>query len=52
MRRRGTGYTDATIRTMMSSHMRAEATGAGVAGYADLSRIDRATYRLTNWEPT
>lgn len=36
MRRRGTGYAEGTIRTMISAHTCAESTGPGVAGYADL----------------
>lgn len=47
----GTPYADATIRTMISSHLCAGATGAGVAGYADFSRLDRGVYRLTSWNP-
>ncbi|MGY1810651.1 hypothetical protein ACI8AF_25055 [Blastococcus sp. SYSU D00669] len=47
MRRRGTGYADTTIRTMMGAHLCAEANGDGVAGYADLTRVGRGLYRLT-----
>lgn len=47
MRRRGTGYAEATIRTMISAHLCAEATGDGVASYADLTRVGRGLYRLT-----
>lgn len=46
MRRRGTGYADSTIRTMIASHLCAAATGPGVAGYADLHRTGRGLYRL------
>jgi hypothetical protein len=41
MHRRGTTYSDTTIRTMISAHLCAEATGDGVAGYTDLSRVGR-----------
>lgn len=51
MHRRGTGYSDTTIRTMMSAHLCADATGDGVAGYIDLTRIDRGLYALTDWQP-
>jgi hypothetical protein len=47
MRRRGTGYAERTIRTMISAHMCAEAAGAGVSDYADLTRVDRGLYRFT-----
>ncbi|MGN6243871.1 MAG: DUF7669 domain-containing protein [Motilibacteraceae bacterium] len=47
MRRRGTGYAPTTIRTMMTAHLRANADGAGTAGYSDLARVGRGTYRLT-----
>jgi hypothetical protein len=46
MHRRGTGYADSTIRTMISSHMCADAHGPGISEYNDLERIDRGTYRL------
>ena len=45
MRRRGTGYAEATVRTMISAHLCAESTGDGVAGYADLTRVGRGLYR-------
>ena len=48
MRRRGTGYAESTIRSMISAHLCAEATGPGVAGYADLTRVGHGLYRLTN----
>jgi hypothetical protein len=48
MRRRGTRYADATIRTMMSSHLCAESLGNGIAGHADLRRVGRGTYRLAS----
>src|SRR5665647_590061 len=41
MHRLRTGYADATIRTMLTSHLCAEATGEGVAGYADVTRVGR-----------
>lgn len=49
MRRHGTGYTERTIRTMISAHLCADATGDGVAGYTDFTRTARGRYRLTNW---
>ncbi|WP_324273764.1 DUF7669 domain-containing protein [Blastococcus brunescens] len=47
MRRRGTGYADSTIRTMIAAHLCADATGEGVAGYADFTRAGRGQYRFT-----
>lgn len=49
MHARGTGYSDTTIRTMMSAHLCADATGDGIAGYTDLARIGRGLYRLIDW---
>lgn len=46
MHRRGTGYAEATIRTMISAHLCAESTGDGVAGYADFTRVGRGLYRF------
>lgn len=46
MKRRGTGYETSTIRTMLSSHMCAEARGEGIAPYVDVTRVGRGTYRL------
>lgn len=51
MHRRGTEYADSTIRTMLASHLCAEATGEGVAGYSDVTRTRRGTYRLTGSQP-
>lgn len=48
MHRLHTGYADATIRTMLTSHLCAESTGEGVAGYADVTRVGRGVYRLTS----
>jgi hypothetical protein len=48
MHRLHTGYADATIRTMLTSHLCAESTGEGVAGYADVTRVGRGLYRLTS----
>ena len=48
MRRRGTGYAESTIRTMMSAHLCANSTGAGIAGYTDLTRVGHGMYRLTD----
>jgi hypothetical protein len=52
MHTRGTPYADATIRTMVSSHLCAEAAGDGVAGYTDFTRVGRGVYRLTDWTAT
>jgi hypothetical protein len=49
MKRRGTGYAQSTVRSMMSSHLCADAYGEGVAGYTDLTRSSRGLYRLTDW---
>lgn len=49
MHARGTPYTDATIRTMVSSHLCADASGPGVDGYTDFTRIERGVYRFTSW---
>ena len=46
MRRRGSTYSETAIRTMISAHLCAEATGAGVAAYPDLTRVGRGVYRL------
>lgn len=48
MRRRGTGYAESTIRTMIAAHLCADATGDGVAGYADFTRAGRGHYRFTH----
>jgi hypothetical protein len=48
MRRRGTGYAETTIRTMIASHLCANATGPGVAAYRDLTRVGHGLYRLTD----
>lgn len=48
MHQLGSGYADATIRTMLTSHLCAESTGEGVAGYADVTRVGRGLYRLTS----
>ncbi|MBN1096447.1 hypothetical protein JKP76_10660 [Blastococcus sp. TML/C7B] len=46
MRRRGTGYAESTIRTMIGAHLCADATGVGTAGYADFTRDGRGRYRF------
>jgi hypothetical protein len=46
LRRTGSSYADSTIRTMMSSHMCAQAHGSGIGTYDDLDRVDRGHYRL------
>jgi hypothetical protein len=48
MRRRGIGYAESTVRTVIASHLCADATGPGVAGYTDLQRTSRGTYRLSD----
>jgi len=50
MNRRGTGYAEATIRTMISAHLCAESTGDGVAIYADFTRVGRGLYRFRRAE--
>lgn len=50
MDRRGSGYAEATIRTMISAHLCAESTGEGVAGYADFTRVGRGLYRFRTAE--
>lgn len=45
LRRRGSRYAESTIRTMVTSHMCANAPGHSGGTYGDLERIDRATYR-------
>jgi uncharacterized protein YqjF (DUF2071 family) len=52
MRRRGTGYADSTIRTMIAAHLCADATGDGVAGYADFTRAGRGQYRFASPPPS
>ena len=46
MRERGSGYADDTIRTMLSAHLRADASGFGVAPYEDFERVHRGHYRF------
>lgn len=46
MRQMGCAYAESTIRTMMTSHMCAQAHGPNIATYDDLDRVDRGTYRL------
>jgi hypothetical protein len=46
MRRRQTGYAETTIRTMISSHMCANAPDNAGTTYGDFWRVDRGTYRL------
>lgn len=48
MHRRGTDYATSTIRTMITSHLCAEASGERVAGYTDLTRVGRGRYRLSS----
>jgi len=42
----GSRYAMTTIRTMVSSHMCAQAQGPGIDAYTDLERVDRSLYRL------
>lgn len=46
MTRRGTGYAESTIRTMITAHMCSNAPDNAATTYDDLERIDRGTYRL------
>ncbi|CRK61110.1 hypothetical protein [Alloactinosynnema sp. L-07] len=46
MIRRGTGYAESTIRTMVTAHMCANAPDNAGTTYDDLVRIDRGRYRL------
>lgn len=45
LRRRNTRYADSTIRTMMTSHMCADAQGPGIGTFDDLERTGRGEYR-------
>jgi hypothetical protein len=46
MRRRGTGYAETTIRTMVTAHMCRNAPDNNAVTYDDLERVDRGLYRL------
>ncbi|MEN3538100.1 hypothetical protein AAH991_23495 [Microbispora sp. ZYX-F-249] len=46
MRRRGTGYAETTIRTMVTGHMCRNAPDNNAVTYDDLERVDRGLYRL------
>ncbi|MEU4746204.1 hypothetical protein AB0G02_37885, partial [Actinosynnema sp. NPDC023658] len=46
MARRGTGYAEATVRTMVTSHLCRNAPDHAATTYDDLERVDRGTYRL------
>ncbi len=46
IRRRGTGYAESTIRTMVTGHMCANAPDNAAVTYDDLERVDRGVYRL------
>ncbi len=43
---RDSRYAESTVRTMVTSHLCAQAQGPGVDGHADLDRIGRGVYRL------
>jgi hypothetical protein len=45
LRALGTPYADSTIRTMMSSHMRADRQGPGIDALDDLELVARGLYR-------
>jgi hypothetical protein len=47
MARRGTGYAESTIRTMVTAHMCRNAPDNAATTYDDLERVDRGVYRLT-----
>ncbi|GLY85988.1 hypothetical protein Airi02_039170 [Actinoallomurus iriomotensis] len=46
MRRRGTGYAESTIRTMVTAHMCSNAPDNAGTTYDDLERIGRGIYRI------
>jgi hypothetical protein len=46
MARRGTGYAEGTIRTMVTSHLCRNAPDHAATTYDDLERVDRGRYRL------
>jgi hypothetical protein len=48
MKRRGTGYADSTVRTMITAHMCRNAPDNTGTTYDDLERIDRGVYRLVH----
>ncbi|MCW2862532.1 MAG: hypothetical protein JWP48_4240 [Actinoallomurus sp.] len=50
MTRRGTGYAESTIRTMVTAHMCRNAPDNAGTTYDDLERIDRGVYRLTSMD--
>jgi hypothetical protein len=45
MRRRGSGYAESTVRTMVTSHMCANAPDHSATTYPDLERIGRGVYQ-------
>jgi len=50
MTRRGTGYCESTIRTMITSHMCVSAPVNAGTTYDDIERVGRGLYRLANRE--
>jgi hypothetical protein len=48
MTRRGTGYAESTIRTMITGHLCRNAPDNAATTYDDLERIDRGRYRLAS----
>lgn len=48
MKRRGTGYADTTIRTMVTGHMCRNALDNATITFDDLERIDHGVYRLVD----
>jgi hypothetical protein len=48
MARRSTRYAEATIRTMVTSHMCANAPNHAAVTYEDFERLDRGEYRFTS----
>jgi len=46
MTRRGSGYAESTIRTMITGHLCWNAPDNAGTTYEDLERIDRCRYRL------
>ncbi|WP_447002477.1 DUF7669 domain-containing protein [Saccharothrix isguenensis] len=48
MARRGTGYAESTVRTMVTSRLCRNAPDHAVTAYDDLERVDRGRYRLVS----
>jgi hypothetical protein len=48
MRTQGSGYAEGTIRTMLTSHLCADSSGPGIAGYSDFRREGHGIYRFND----